>query len=46
MQLSARVPVSSTWSHFNFSPDSATVYVSLQNINSLVANDVRSGKPV
>ncbi len=46
MQLSARVPVSSMPSHLNFSPDSATVYVSLQSSNSLVAIDVRSGKPV
>jgi len=46
MQLAARVPVSSMPSHLTFSPDSATVYVSLQSSNSLVAIDVRSGKPV
>ena len=46
MQLAARVPVSSMPSHLNFSSDSATVYVSLQSSNSLVAIDVRSSKPV
>lgn len=46
MQLSTRVPVSAMPSHLNFSPDSATVYVSLQSTNSVVAIDVRSGKPI
>jgi len=46
MRLSSRVHVSGMPSHENFSPDSSTVYVSLQSSNSIIAIDVRSGKPV
>ena len=46
MRLSARVPVSAMPSHENFSPGSSTVYVTLQSTNSVVAIDVRSGKPI
>lgn len=46
MQLSSRVHVSAMPSHENFSPDSSTVYVSLQSSNSIIAIDVKSGKPI
>ena len=46
MALSSRLHVSSMPSHENFSPDSSTVFVSLQGSNSVVAIDLRSGKPV
>jgi len=45
-QLVHRVPASSMPSHINYAPDSATVYVSLQGSNALIAIDVRSGAPV
>jgi len=45
-QLVHRVPAHSMPSHINYSPDSATVYVSLQGSNALIAIDVRSGAPV
>jgi DNA-binding beta-propeller fold protein YncE len=43
MQLAHRIPASSMPSHMNYSPDSATVYVSLQGTDELVAIDVRKG---
>ncbi len=46
MRLSSRIHVSSMPSHENFSPDSSTVFVSLQGSNSVVAIDLKSGKPV
>ncbi len=46
MRLTSRIPASGMNSHLNFSPDSKTVYVSLQSSNSLVAIDVAAGKPI
>ncbi len=46
MRLANRVPVQGMPSHLSFSPDSGTAFVSLQSTGSLVAIDVRSGKPV
>ena len=46
MRLASRVHVASMPSHENFSPDSSTVYVSLQGSNSLAAIDVPSGKVI
>ena len=43
LQLAHRIPASSMPSHINYSPDSSTVYVSLQGADELVAIDVRSG---
>jgi len=43
LQLVHRIPASSMPSHINYSPDSSTVYVSLQGTDSLVAIDVRKG---
>ena len=45
-RLLHRIPASSMPSHINYAPDSATVYVSLQGSNGLIAIDVRSGTPV
>ena len=39
-----RIPIRAMPSHMNFSPDSRTVYVSLQQTNALAAIDVASGK--
>jgi DNA-binding beta-propeller fold protein YncE len=39
-----RIPIRSMPSHLNFSPDSRTVYVSLQQTNALAAIDLASGK--
>ncbi len=44
MRLSIRVPIASMPSHENFSPDSSTVYVTLQSSNSVAAIQVASGK--
>ncbi len=43
LTLAHRIPASSMPSHINYSPDSATTYVSLQGTDSLVAIDVRTG---
>ena len=44
--LAHRIPIAAMPSHMNYSPDSATVYVSLQETNRLVAIDVKSGAVV
>ena len=43
LTLAHRIPAASMPSHINYSPDSATAYVSLQGTDSLVAIDVRTG---
>ncbi len=43
LALAHRIPAASMPSHINYSPDSATAYVSLQGTDSLVAIDVRTG---
>jgi DNA-binding beta-propeller fold protein YncE len=44
MALAHRVPARSMPSHINYSPDSATVYVSLQDTGRLIAIDTRTGR--
>lgn len=46
MTLKGRIPAVGMPSHLNFSPDSKTVYVSLQSSDSLIAIDLVSAKPV
>lgn len=45
-QLVHRLPAPTMPSHIGFSPDSRTVYVTLQGSNNLIAIDLASGKPV
>lgn len=46
MALVHRIPAPAMPSHINYSPDSATVYVSLQDTDSLVAINVQSGATI
>ena len=46
LTLRHRIPASSMPSHINYSPDSQTVFVSLQGSNALTAIDVASGRVV
>ncbi len=45
-QLKYRLPAPTTPSHMDFSPDSRTVYISLQGSGAMMAIDLASGKPV
>ena len=45
-RLVHRLPAPTMPSHIGFSPDSATVYVTLQGTNKLIAIDLASGKPL
>ncbi len=45
-RLLHRIAARSMPSHINYSPDSRTVFVSLQGTDSLMAVDVQSGKPL
>ncbi len=44
LALAHRIPAASMPSHINYSPDSATAYVSLQGTDSLIAIDVKTGE--
>ena len=46
LQLLHRVPAASLPSHINYAPDSATVFVSLQSSDRLIAIDTASGRVV
>jgi len=45
-QLKYRLPAPSMPSHMGFSPDSRSVYISLQGTGQLIAIDLASGKPL